>query len=551
MSMPAITASYRDICRLLGRRIGLPSLLGGLPMLGMEVEAVGDELRVDVPHNRPDLLGPEGVARVLKGILGIELGSPRYELRPSRVVVEVDVSTRAVRPSIAAGVVEGVRLTDESVAALMQIQDKLDIALGRRRRRSSIGVYDLDKVKPPIRYTTTLPDRPKFVPLDFDRELTPSQILREHPKGIDYGWIMRDWHRYPLLVDSAGQVLSMPPIINSEATRVTDRTRRLFIDVTGEDERVVDQNLVVLMTSLAERGFKLRSVAVRYPSRTVRTPTLTPTRCSMSVSKANELIGLSLSPKRAAELMRRMRYHVASVKGDVITLLAPPYRLDLLHEVDLAEDLAIAYGYDELKPTMPPIATIGERDPLESAAARARQVMIGLGFTEAMTFTLTNPRVNFELMRTTGEAAEIANPISEEYTILRTWLLPSLLGVLRVNKRNPLPQRVFEVGDVVLLDERFETGARNVKRVAGVVIGGEASLTSIKAVVEALFRECGVKHELRALEHPSFLEGRAVELVVGGGPVGFAGELHPEVILGFELEHPVAAFELELLEFHA
>jgi phenylalanyl-tRNA synthetase beta chain len=547
VNMPTITVSYRDLCELLGKPVKLEVLRERLPMFGIEVGGVvGDEMKLEVAHNRPDLLSPEGVARALKGFLGIRTGLPKYKLRKSDVVVEVDPSTEVVRPYIATGIVEGIRLTDTSIAALMQIQDKLDETMGRKRRKTSIGVYDLDKLKPPIRYTTTTPEGVKFVPLDFDRELTPVQILREHPKGIDYGHLLEDLERYPLLVDSEGTVLSMPPIINSEATRVTESTQRLFVDVTGLDKRVTNQELTILMTSLAERGFGLRSVLIRYPNYRVRTPDLKVTRKQLSVKTANESIGVSLKSPKIAGIMKRMRFGVGKIKRDFLTIFIPPYRTDVMHEVDLIEDLAIGYGYNKLEPTLPKIVTTGERYPIEALSDKARRVMTGLGFMEVMTFTLTNPRTNFELMRASGEAATIANPISEEYTIVRTWLLPCLLSVLRANRRHPLPQRIFEVGDVVLLDTEAETGARNVRRVAAAVIGTQANLTYLKALAEALLRELGIVCQIKALDHPSFIEGRAAEFLFKGKRLGVVGELHPEVILGFELEHPVAAFELEL-----
>ncbi len=545
--MPSITVSFLDLCKLLGRRIEPNRLCERLSMFGIESEATGDELKLEITHNRPDLLSPEGVARALRGFLGIEEGLPQYDLRASGVTVEVSQSVKPIRPFIAAGVVTNVRLTDDIVASLMQVQEKLHASLCRKRRRGSIGVYDLDTIKPPVRYTTTLPDGVRFVPLDFDREFTPAQILREHPKGIEYGWITQGWSRYPLLIDSQGVVLSLPPIINSDPTRVTSKTKRLFIDVTGEDERVVNQALTVLMTGFAERGFKLRSVMVKYPGRRVRTPELRVSKHRLSVKNANELIGLGLKPKEIAKIAGRMRYGIAGIKGDLLTLLAPPYRGDLMHEVDLIEDIAIGYGYDRLEPTLPKVVTIGEKAPIERLSDRTRRVLTGLGFMEVMTYTLTNPRTNFELMRARGEASKVANPVSEEYTIIRSWLLPCLLSVLRANRRNPIPQRVFEVGDVVGGGGGGGRGARSAGGAAAGAVGGGAGFTSIKAVAEALLRELDIAHEVRPTGHPSFLEGRAAEFVSSGKSLGIVGEIHPEVVLGFELEYPVAAFELDLM----
>jgi phenylalanyl-tRNA synthetase beta chain len=544
--MPTITASYEDICRLLGKRIEIEKLRDRLSMIGTEAEVDGSSLNIEVFHNRPDLLSPEGVVRALKGFLGMEVGLPRYRLAKPKVTVEADASVAQVRPHIVAGVVSDVKLTDDIVASLMQIQEKLHASLCRNRRKASIGVYDLDKITPPIKYTTVAPDEVKFVPLESSRELTPAQILQEHPKRMEYSWLLKDLPRYPLLVDSKGTVLSMPPIINSEDTRVTGQTKNLFVDVTGLDGRVVNQALTILMTALYEREFKLGSVIVKYPKKKVKTPDLEPRKQKLSIRRANQTIGLNLRPAEMARMAKRMRYGVEGARGDVLTLLAPPYRVDIMHEIDLIEDIAIGYGYDRLEPSLPKVLTIGERAPIERLSDRARRILVGLGFTEAMNYTLTNQRKELDLVKVKADVAEIANPVSEEYTIVRNSLLPSLLETLHQNRRNPLPQRIFEVGDVVVLDAEAETGARNARRAAGIVIGEGAGFTQIRGIAEAFLRELGIKWELKSTWSPSFLDGRVVELSSGGKKLGMAGEIHPEVLFGFELEHPVAAFEIEL-----
>jgi phenylalanyl-tRNA synthetase beta chain len=544
--VPSITVSYHDLCKLVGRQIESKHIRERLSMLGIEPEMSDDEFKLEITHNRPDLLSPEGVARALKGFLGVETGLPNYNISPSGIMIEVDQSTEQIRPFIAAGVVTNVRLTDEIVASLMQAQEKLHTSLCRNRRKGSIGVYDLAAVMPPVHYTTTLPESVRFVPLDFNRELTPAQIIGEHPKGIEYGPLIQDLPRYPLLIDSRGVVLSMPPIVNSENTRVTEKTKDFFIDVTGQEELVVNQALTIMMTGLAERGFELRSVLVKYPGRKIRTPNLAPKKRRLSARNTNEVIGLKLTPGGIAKIAKKMRYGVAVIKDDTLTILVPPYRGDIMHEIDLIEDIAVGYGYDKLEPTLPKVPTIGERASIEKVSDKARRALTGLGFTEVMTYTLTNPITNFKFMDTRGEAVEIANPVSEEYTIVRDSLLPSLLSVLRENRRHHLPHKIFEVGDVVVLDKQVETGAKNVRRAAAVVIGYNIGFTYIKAVAEALLRELGLTWEVRTAWHPSFLDGRVAELMAGDKRLGVIGELHPDVILAFELEHPVSVFEVDL-----
>jgi len=544
-SVPTIELNLRDLCSLLGRKISRERLSHALMMLGMEAEFSGDNIRLEVFHNRPDLLSPEGVARALSGFLGLKSGLPRYSVGSSRVEVVVSRDVSGIRPFIAAGVVRGVRLRDEIVASLMQVQEKLHSSMCRGRRKGSIGIYDLDRVATPIRYSSVGPGEIKFVPLDFARELTPAEILREHPKGIEYGKLLGGMRRYPLLSDSEGRVLSMPPIINSEETRVTEKTENIFIDVTGTDERLVNQVLAIIMTSLGERGFRLERVRVRYPGRTSVTPDLSPRRMRVKPDEVNAVLNLGLSAAEIVRIAKAMRYGAKKV-GGAVEVLVPPHRSDILHRVDLIEDIAIGYGYDRIAPTLPRVATVGGRLDIERLSERVRWIMVGLGFTEVMTYTLTNPERNFGLVRTEGGAVEVANPVSEEHTILRTSLIPSLLGVLRENRRNPLPQMIFEVGDVVLLDEDAETGARDERRVCGMIIGEGFGFTGIRSRAEALLREMGIKFEVRPIRHPSFIEGRCGEIVVDGASAGIVGEIHPEVILGFELQHPVSAFEIKL-----
>ena len=546
--MPSITVSYHDLCNLLGKTIELDRLCERLGMLGMEAEAAEKEIKIEIAHNRPDLLSVEGVARALRGFLRIETGLPQYKVRPSSISLEVDQSVETIRPYIAAGVVSGVKLTDDIIASLMQAQEKLHASLCRKRSKGSIGIYDLHTITPPVRYTTTLPDGVRFVPLDFGRELSPAEILRQHPKGIEYGSTIQGLPRYPLLIDSRGTVLSMPPIINSEDTRVTEKTKGFFIDVTGQDDRVINHVLTVIMTSLAERGFSLETVAIKYPEKRATTPKLRPRKLRLNISNVNKIIGIDLSPQQIAKLVKVMRYGVDKIRKDILTLLVPPYRCDIMHEIDVIEDVAIGYGYDNLEPTLPKVLTMGERAAIEKISDRARRVLTGLNFMEVMTYTLTNPRINFDLMRLKGEAVEIANPISEEFTIVRDSLIPSLLSVLRENRHNPLPHKIFEVGDVVVLDQSLENGAKNVRRAAAAIAGEGFGFTYMKAVAEALLRELGNQWELKPSWHPSFIDGRVAEFLTNGKELGIVGELHPEVITGFELEHPVVVFEIDLAE---
>lgn len=545
--MPTITVELSDLNRLLGESHTLGELRQPLQNLGIEVEgATAEGLKLEVHHNRPDFLGVEGVARALKGYLGIETGLPDYELKEPSMKLEVDESIEGIRPVAVMGLVENAGFDEVSLRALMDLQENLHKNLGRDRRKISIGAYDLEGMKPPIRYTTTPPDGEGFVPLEFEERLSPEEILEKHPKGQKYGYLISDHDRYPLLVDSEGEVLSMPPIINSDPPRVTTSTTKFGVDVTGIDETVARQAMEIIMGAAAERGFDISAVKVEYPDRDFQTPTLENKERSFNVNRANEMLGLNLSSRQMSEIIEKMRYEVLDRGEEEIRVSVPFYRFDLMHEVDLFEDLAIGFGYDNLEPYLPSLETTGEIDPMEKTSRAARRALTGLGFTEVMPYMLTNPRQSFDLMCHDGEAVTVENPVSEEYTILRTSLLPGLMEVLQENRHHELPQRIFEVDDVVALDEDAETGARNVRRAAAAVIGETADFTYVRSIAEALLRELGVEWTVRPSEHPSFLNERVVEVLVEGVERGFVGEVHPEVILNFDLDHPVAAFEVDL-----
>ncbi|MEM2508193.1 MAG: phenylalanine--tRNA ligase subunit beta [Candidatus Hadarchaeales archaeon] len=543
--MPTITIDWEDLLKLVGGRVGQNRIVNSMELLGLETEIDGNEVKVEVPHNRPDMLSVEGIARILKGILGKETGLPKYKVRESDVVVYIDKSTKDVRPMIAAGVALDVKLNEKAILSIMQLQEKLHESLGRKRRKASIGVYDLDTVKPPIHYTTTDPEGLRFVPLGFSEEMSPAEILEKHPKGIEYGHLLKGLPRYPVLIDSAGRVLSMPPIVNSEDTKVTKKTRRIFVDVTGLDWKTVHGALIIMLAALAERGYSIANVKIKNGRRTWTTPDFRPGQIRVHTKNVCETIGIDLKTSEIVEILRKMRYEIYR-SGGVLEVFYPSYRLDIMHEIDVIEDVAIGYGYDKLEPVVPSVLTKGEEAQIEKISHWARLVMIGLGFTEVMTYTLSSKEKVCGKMCVEEELVEIGNPVSSEYSVIRSSLIPSLLEVLAENKHYPTPQKIFEIGNVAVLDPTYETRAKTVRRLAGAITGSEATFANIRAAAEAVMRELSFKWEIRETEHPSFISGRVVEILSDEKKRGITGEISPAVLEKFGLENPVAVFEIEL-----
>ena len=506
-------------------------------------EEEGEIWKLEITPDRPDLLSPEGVARAVKGFLGMESGVPQYSITDTNVVVEVEKVE--ARPYIACACVLGVKLDDYTIKSLMQLQEKLHETLGRRRKKVAIGLHDLDKVTPPFRYTQVHPEEIVFVPLGKSERMSLDEILKSHEKGIEYAYCLENFEKYPVILDKYGEVLSFPPIINGELTKVTEATKNLFIDVTGTDRQAVEKALNIILSSLAETNAKIGKVKVGekvYPD-------LSTEVFEVKVESVDRLLGLGLKEHEIAEILKRMRYSVVELKGGVIKILVPPYRVDILHEVDLIEDVAIGYGINNMSPVLPKLPTTGKKHEKEKISEKIREIMTGFEMQEIFSFILSNKEKQFSKMNVKEqECIEIANPVSSEYSICRTWLLPCLMEFLSENTHNKYPQKIFEIGDCVVLDKNAETGAREVRKLACAIAHDKANLTEIKSIVEALAKEFNVSLVIKPFKHESFIPTRCGEIYINGKSNGYFGEIHPRVLENWKIEKPVIAFEMKIDE---
>lgn len=547
--MPVITL-YRDrLSRFVGCSLAVEEMAEWLPWIGLDIEEKGaDYVKIEFNPNRVDFSSYAGVARAYQGLKEWKIGLPEYVVHKGNVRLKIDESVQKVRPHMLGAVVKNIKLDEDAVKELMEMQEDLHWGVGRDRRKASIGAHNLGNVKPPFTYLAADPDEVKFVPLGETEEMTLQEILEKHEKGIAYKHLV-DWSpKYPLLIDDDGKVLSMPPIINGELTRVDAKTRNLFLDVTGPDFKAVEQSLNVLVTALADMGGTIESVQVRYPDRTIFSPDLTPQKMKLRPSYANELLGLRLSEDKIVECLEKCRLEARKAEDGIIDVGIPAYRIDILHEVDLVEEVAIGYGYYRLNTTKPKTATTGSFHGATRLANVVRQIMIGLGFTEVMNFILTNREIQFRMMRRKPEkTVKIANPASSEYNIARISLLPSLMKNLMDNKHESFPQRIFEVSDVINVDVKTECRSERNLHVAGVSSHSSANFTEIKSAVEALLANLGLSRwKIKPTSHSSFIEGRVAEIQLRNDNIGSLGEIHPEVLNNFELENPVCGFETNL-----
>ena len=526
---------YEDLVDLLGKRISLEEAVDRITFMGSGPESVaGNVMTFDVFPNRPDLYSVEGIARGLRGFLGLEVGLPRYEVVASGLEFRVDRSVDRVRPFAVGGVVRGVEMDDRMVKSLVDLQERLHTTTGRRRRKVAIGIHDLDRVEPPFTYKAVAPHSVRFVPLGRAAEMDLAEILEKHEKGVEYASVLEGKEVYPIIVDRKGTVLSFPPVINGITTQLTPDTRNLFLDVTGTEFEAVSGVLNILSTALAERGGKIQTVRTVYAERTLETPDLKPISMAVELEHARALLGVDLTPKDAADLLRRMR-HDTREQGGTIRVEAPAYRMDLLHEVDLIEDLAIAWGYDRYPRGLPQRQTIGTPLPKNAFSDTVRQLLIGYGYQEVMSLTVANAEESLS----TPDRAVVLNPVTTDLTTLRSSLLPGLLNLFRLNKHRELPQRIFEVADVVLASE-------NVRHVAAAATHHRASFTEAKSLVLSLLRDVGYLGVVEPVDDGNFIPGRAASVVLDGAEIGRFGEIHPRILEAYSLVQPVMAFELDI-----
>ncbi len=549
--MPVIKIDLRDLRDLLGdvpeEETAPEKLAETISSMGASIEKMGgDEMEVEFFPNRPDLYSVEGVARALRFYLGAEKPG-EYSVTPSGYTLTVEESVKQVRPYMVMAVVRNVVFDDPLIQSVMQVQEKLHATIGRNRKKVAIGIHDASKVKPPFFYRGVDPDSVSFVPLGHAEEMTMREILEKHEKGREYRHLVEDKPLFPLFVDSENNVLSFPPIINGALTTVTEDTTDLVLDVTGEDLRAMKTVLNILSTLFMERGARVETVEIHDPVEGVFVaPDLSYEPMDVGVDYVNRLLGTDASAGEIISHLTRMGYmaleNTTPRKDAVLRVGIPPYRADILHPVDLVEDVAIAMGYQKLQPTLPRVPTIGKDLPWKKDEHRVREILVGLGFLEVATFTLIGKEDQFTKMRLPiGEDVPIKNPLTREHNSLRKWLIPSLLQILQANRHRDLPQKIFEIGDVVIKGE-------NKTRVAAVIISSKTGFTEIKSHAEALLRSTVKEWEVVPKDHPSFIPGRCAAVVVGGEEIGFMGEIHPEVITNYKLTNPITAMEFD---FHS
>jgi phenylalanyl-tRNA synthetase beta chain len=584
--------------------------------LGLEFEGWTDdeEFQLEFAPDRLDRLSVEGVARSLRYHYGDDRGVYVPNTNPADWTIHVEDQPEE-RPYVTGAVVRGLDLSDGALESLIQLQEKLHATMGRKRAKGAIGVHDLTMLKGTdlrptddqstsldltggqdptevaeesqdemvgdatvepvggnaITYTSADPDEATFVPLEADAEMTPSEVITGHETGQQYGDLVADFERVPAIYDAIG-LFSFPPVINGRRTEVTENSRDLFIEMTGTDQWTIDHMCSIVCYALEARGGTIERVNVEYADdapgeyagHTLERPAFDTRTKTVTLDRIESLLGVDLEPREVVDYAERAGLDATETGTDdgavAFEVEVPPYRVDVIHPLDIVDDIGRALGFNSLEPTYPDVSTVGgrhERSVLEDAA---RDTLVGLGFEDLLNFHMTNEAENFDRMNLPApdevdaddtpvglaDPVTIQEPYSEDYTVLRTWALPSLMMVLENNTHRRYPQDLAEIGLAAGLDDSQNTGVSEHRTVAGALARTDASYEDAKARLQAIAEAFGKELRTPATTHPTFIDGRAADIVLDGETVGVVGEIHPKVLVEHDLELPVAAFEFRL-----
>jgi len=539
--MPTITLNKKVFEKLVGKKLPLEQLKDRISMLGTDLEGInGNEIEVEIFPNRPDLLSEQGFARAFSSFIGVKTGLRDYQVKSSGEKVIVDKSVQGIRDFTACAIVKGLNFDDEKIREIVQIQEKLHITYGRNRKKAAIGIYPMEKIKFPITYRADKPEQIKFRPLEAKGELTGLQILSQHKAGREFGHLLEGLSKFPYFVDADKKVLSMPPIINSRETgKISEKTKDVFVECSGFDYQTLKTCLNIIVTALADMGGKIFSLELNYGTKKV-SPDLIPGEMKLDLDYVNKRLGVYLSEKEVVTLLGRMGFGFE--KGMV---LIPAYRADILHQVDLVEDIAIAYGYENFEEEIPNVATIGEEDKLEKYFKKVREILIGYGLLEVKNYHLITKEEMNEKMELNEKLIPLKNSMGD-YNHLRNSILPSLMKNLKENQHNEFPQNVFEIGRVFDFDKSQETGVKEKEKLGIVLCQERIDFTQIKQILDGLMRNLGLTYSVKEMKHNSFLPGRVGQVIVGGKKVGLLGEFSPQVLTNWDLTMPVVGLELDL-----
>jgi phenylalanyl-tRNA synthetase beta chain len=539
--MPVVELNYSRLQKLVGKT-NKNKIKESLPFLGLDIESeTNDEVRIEYSPNRPDYSTDFGIALGLQGLLGIKKGILKLNIKKSKFYdVKVDSSVSKIRPFVTGIVAKNGKIDDKILRQLMVMQEDLHFGIGRRRKKSSIGIHDLDAISFPLKYTTTTRDY-KFIPLASQKEQTITEILENTDVGKDYGYILGNSSKVPIIIDSKGNTVSFPPIINAALTTVTTKTKNLFVEVTGMNKTDVEDMLSVVATILQSAGFELNTVKISGAKNS--TPTLKTKTMKLDSVLVNKMLGLHLTSNVISSALRKCRLEAHATKSKIVCEI-PRYRFDIFGPMDLVEEVALGYGIGNLEPILSPSQTLGQKNNQSTNLDSLSSILVGLGYTEALNSSLTSKRILYDMTRRdSSNMISVIDSKSQEHTLLRDSLLPALIENLSKNIHETYPQKLFETGTVFSkgnpINEEFH--------LAAICAHKDANFTEIKSILQSSMKiGFNISCKTKTFSNPMFEKGRTGEILVNNQSVGIVGEFASSIVDNFKIRMPVVGFEIKL-----
>jgi phenylalanyl-tRNA synthetase beta chain len=532
--------------------------------MGTPIEEVTDrEVSVEVFPNRPDLLSLANFARALNQFNGkgkiaeFKINKPEKDF-----VLTIDKSVKAVRPHSACVIVKDLKFDDARIKEIVDVQEKLHNSLGRKRKKLAIGVYPLDKIKLPIRFVGRKPEEIKFLPLEAKVEMTGRQILRGTSTGREYADLLKDCDMFPVFVDANDEILSMPPIINSAKTgKIDETTRDVFIECSGHNLAYLKKCVNIIVATLYEMDGKIYAMEIK-DSRDGNfvSPDMFPEELPFKIENIEKTLGVSLKEKDVISLLSRMGICARRADGKQIAserrMVAeiPAYRTDILHWIDLTEEVAIAYGYENFKAEIPDISTIAEESLIDKTKRIVGQVLAGLGLLECSSFHLTTKKNVKKMHYDFSDFIEVEESKTER-DVLRMDLMTNLLQILSENSDAAYPQKIFEMGRVFSLCEKMATGNKSQiacvdtgvlekENLAIAIVDENVNFTEIKQILDYMFKMLGFEYSIDPVDDSNYIVGRCGKIIVAGVEVGRVGEIAPRVLKNWKIKFPVVGCEI-------
>jgi len=539
--MPVVELSYTRLQKLIGK-VSKKQISDSLPFLGLDIESENKDLiRIEYSPNRPDYSTDFGIALGLQGLLGIKTGAIKLNVKKSKkYTISVKSEVSKIRPFVTGIVATNGKIDDKIIKQFMTMQEDLHFGIGRKRKKSSIGIHDLDTISFPLVYTTTNRDY-KFIPLNSKKELSISEILKNTDVGKDYGSILGNSPKVPLILDANQQTVSFPPIINAAVTTITTKTKNLFVEVTGINKVDAEDVLSVVATILQSAGFTLESVQISGAKNSP--PKFEQKKISVNSSLINQTLGLNLNTSKIVSSLKKSRID-ASTKGKNIICIIPAYRFDIFGPMDLVEEVALGYGIQNLEPTLSPSQTLGKKHPISINLQSISSIMTGLGYMEALNSSLTSKRILYDnTKRDSSKILSVLDSKSLEHTILRDSLLPGLIDTLAKNIHESYPQKLFEVGTIFnktssITEETHLCATSSHK---------DANFSEMKSVLQSVIQLIfGKTCETKTTTHPTFEKGHVANITVDEKIIGIIGEISKSTKDNFKLRESIVSFEIKL-----